>query len=71
MCSMPRSVAGHYPHNLFILAIYNSKNFTTRWFLAIEHMAMFVVKSAVIQINGQVYGSIILVSQHLVVKFLL
>ena len=27
--------------------------------LTIEHMAMFVVKSIVIQVNGQVYGSII------------
>ena len=34
-----------------------SKNFTTKM-LTIEHMAMFVVKSFVIQINRHVYESI-------------
>ena len=46
------------PYNLLILAQYYSKNFTKRKLLTIGHMAMFVVKSIVIEINGQVYGSI-------------
>ena len=55
---MHRSIAGHHPNNLFIFTIDNSKNFTTRLLLTIEHMAIFVVKSIVFQINGQVYGTI-------------
>ena len=46
------------PYNLFILTIDYSKNFTTRQLLTIDQMTMFVVKYIVIQINGQVYGSI-------------
>jgi len=53
-----RSIAGHNLYNLFIFTIDYSQNFTTRYFLAIEHVAMFEVKSIVIQIIGQVYGSV-------------
>jgi len=54
---MHRSIAGYNPYNLFIITIDYSKNFTTRWLLTIGHMAMFVVKSIVIQIIGLGYGS--------------
>ena len=53
-----RSIAGHNPYNLFILTIDYSNDFTTGQLLTIEHIAMFVVKSIVIQINDQVCGSI-------------
>jgi len=51
---MHRFIAVHNPYNLFILTIVYSKNLTTSYLLTIEHMAMFVVKSIHIQINGQV-----------------
>ena len=57
-CSLCRSIAGHNPHNLFIFTKDYRQNFTTRWLLTTEHMAMFVVKSIVIQINSQVYRTI-------------
>jgi len=38
---------------MFIFTIYYSKNFTTKYLLTMEHIAMFVVKSIHIQINGQ------------------
>jgi len=47
-----RTIAGYNPNNQFILPIHFSKNFTTLILLTIEHMAMFVVKSIHIQING-------------------
>ena len=56
--SMQRSIADHNPYNMFILTIDFSKNSTKIKLLTIEHMAMFVVKSIVIQINGKVYGLI-------------
>ena len=55
---MHRFVVGHNPYNLFIVIIDYSKIFTTRSLHTIVHMAMFVVKSIVFQINGQGYGSI-------------
>jgi len=55
---MHRSIAGHYTYNLFISTIDYSTDFTTIQLLTIEHMVMFVVISIVVQINGQVYGSI-------------
>jgi len=58
---MHRSIAGHNPYTPFSLTIEYSKNFTTRWLLTIEHVAMFVVKSIAIQINGHVYESINLI----------
>ena len=51
---MYSSIASHNPYNLIILTIDYRKNFTTMKLLTIEHMAMFVVKSYYIQINGQV-----------------
>jgi len=51
---MHRSIAVHNPYNLFILTIVYSKNLTSSYLLTIERMAMFVVKSNYIQINGQV-----------------
>jgi len=58
--SLHRSTDVHNAYNLFILTIdYSSKNFTTISLLAIERMAIFVVKSIVIQMNGQGYGSIV------------
>jgi len=51
---MHRSNAGHNPYNLFILTNVYCKNLTTRLLLTIECMAMFVVESVQIQINGQV-----------------
>jgi len=53
-----QSISGHHSYNLFILTIDHSKNFTTIKLLIIEHIAMIVVKSIHIQINGQVYGCI-------------
>jgi len=53
---MHRSIA--YPYNLVISTIHYSTHFTTIELVTIEHMVMFVVISIVIQINGQVYGSI-------------
>jgi len=55
---MCRSIAGHNAYNLFILTIDYSKNFTTMKLLTIELMAMFVVRSILFQMNGQIYGSI-------------
>ena len=52
------SIAGYNPHNLFILTIEYSKNFTTNKVLTTGHMSMFVVKSIVILINGLAYGYI-------------
>ena len=49
-----RSIAVRNPNNLFILTLVYSKNLTTSYLLTIEHMAMFVVKSIHIQINGRV-----------------
>ena len=48
----------HNHYNLFTLTIEYGKNFTTTQLLTIELMALFMVKSIHIQINGQVYGSI-------------
>jgi len=55
---MDLSIACLNPYNLIIFIIDYSKNFTTRLLLTLRHMAMFVVKSFVIPINGQGYGSI-------------
>ena len=55
---MRRSIAGHNPYNLFIFTIDDSKNFTTTYVQTVEHMAMCVIKSIVIQTNGQVYWPI-------------
>ena len=57
-CQIHRSIDGHNPYNLLILTIDYSKNLTTSKLLSIGHMTMFVVKSIVIQIIGQGYGSI-------------
>ena len=51
-CIDPLLVIIHY--DLFILTINYCKNFTTRLLLTKEHMAMFVVKSIVIEINCKV-----------------
>ena len=52
---MHRSIAGHNPYIMFIniLTIDFTKNFTTRQLLTIRLMAIFVVKSSVIEINDQ------------------
>jgi len=55
---MHRSIAGHNSYNLFILTKGYSKIFTTRKLPQLGHVAMLVVKSIVIQINGHCYGSI-------------
>ena len=57
---MHKSTAGYNTFNLFILTIDYSTNFTTSLLLIviIEHMARFVVKSIVIEINGLGYGLI-------------
>jgi len=49
---------------MFILTIDYSNNFTTNKVLTIEHMAMFVVKSIHIQINGQVMDLSILLAHN-------
>ena len=41
-----------------VITIDYRKNFTTKQLLTIEHMAMLVIKSIRIQIDGQCYGSI-------------
>jgi len=50
---MHRSTAGHNPYNLFIVTKDYSQNVTTSLLLTIVHMAMLVVKSIVIHINGR------------------
>jgi len=60
ICEIHWSISTHYLYNMFIITIDYSKNLTTIKLLTIEHMAKFVVKYMyiVIQINGQVYGSV-------------
>jgi len=49
-----RSIAGHNPYNMLFFMKDYRKNFTTRLQVTINKtMAMFVVKSIVIQINGK------------------
>jgi len=55
---MHMSFDGHNLYNLFILAKYCSKNFATTSLQTIEPMAVFVVKSIVMQSNSHGYGSI-------------
>jgi len=49
---MHKSIDGHNRYNLFNLRIDYIYFFTTIYLLTIEHMAMFVVKSSTIKING-------------------
>jgi len=55
---MHRSIDDHNLYNLFIWTKDYRKIFTTRYWLKIVHMTMFVVKSNVIQIDSQGYGSV-------------
>ena len=43
---------------MFIVIIAYSRDFTTKWLLTTEHMAIFAVKFIVVQINGHFDGSI-------------
>jgi len=54
VASMHRSSDGHNHYKFFSLPIDYSKNFITRSLQTIEHLAVFVVKSIHIQINGHV-----------------
>ena len=56
-----RYIDDHNTHNSLIWTIDYIETFTTRYLVMIGHMAMFVVTSIVIQINGQCYGNICLI----------